>query len=138
MGRHPDGVWVVELAALSKAAWIAHQVAAELGLTLPERGAPSPALVRQRPAISELQAELVRSGRYPLLVVDEVGDNRFEPETANLFFQLVLGQHSRPRPWPMDLPLCARADNLPIRFPCGGHDLGHGGEGCRSTGRART
>jgi hypothetical protein len=97
VGRHPNGVWVVELAAaLSKAAWIAHQVAAEMGLTLPERGAPSPALVRQRPAISELQAELVRSGRYPLLVVDEMGDNRFEPETANLFFQLVLGQHSRP------------------------------------------
>ena len=36
-----------------------------------------------------LQQELVRLGRYPLLVVDEVGYNPFEPEAANLFFQLV-------------------------------------------------
>jgi DNA replication protein DnaC len=36
-----------------------------------------------------LQAELVRLGRYPLLVVDEVGYIPFEPEAANLFFQLV-------------------------------------------------
>jgi hypothetical protein len=36
-----------------------------------------------------LQQELVRLGRYPLLVVDEVGYIPFEPEAANLFFQLV-------------------------------------------------
>ena len=36
-----------------------------------------------------LQGELVRLGRYPLLVVDEVGYIPFEPEAANLFFQLV-------------------------------------------------
>jgi len=36
-----------------------------------------------------LQAELVRLGRYPLLVIDEVGYIPFEPEAANLFFQLV-------------------------------------------------
>jgi DNA replication protein DnaC len=35
-----------------------------------------------------IHAELTRLGRYPLLVVDEVGYIRFEPE-ANLFFQLV-------------------------------------------------
>ena len=37
-----------------------------------------------------LQNELVRLARYPLLVVDEVGYIPFEPEAANLFFQLVL------------------------------------------------
>src|SRR6185312_15162148 len=36
-----------------------------------------------------LQQELVRLGRYPLLVIDEVGYIPFEPEAANLFFQLV-------------------------------------------------
>src|SRR5215212_1508143 len=35
-----------------------------------------------------LQAELARLSRYPLLVVDEVGYIPFEPEAANLFFQL--------------------------------------------------
>src|SRR6202046_3627726 len=37
----------------------------------------------------QLQAELTRLGRYPLIVVDEVGYIPFEPEAANLFFQLV-------------------------------------------------
>ncbi|MFR9802588.1 ATP-binding protein [Pseudonocardia sp. RS010] len=46
-GRHPDGVWLVELAVLSRGDLLAHQVAGALGLTLPERGAPLPALVRQ-------------------------------------------------------------------------------------------
>jgi DNA replication protein DnaC len=32
-----------------------------------------------------LQDELRRLGRYPLLVVDEVGCIPFEPEAANLF-----------------------------------------------------
>ena len=35
------------------------------------------------------QHELLRLGRYPLLVIDEVGYIPFEPEAANLFFQLV-------------------------------------------------
>ena len=36
-----------------------------------------------------LQQELTRLGRYPLLVIDEVGYIPFEPEAANLFFHLV-------------------------------------------------
>jgi DNA replication protein DnaC len=42
-----------------------------------------------------LQAELTRLGRYPLIVVDEVGDIPFEPEAANLFFQLVSARYER-------------------------------------------
>src|SRR5213078_3828823 len=42
-----------------------------------------------------LQTELVRLGRYPLLVVDEVGYIPFEPEAANLFFQLVSARYER-------------------------------------------
>ncbi len=42
-----------------------------------------------------LQAELVRLGRYPLLVVDEVGCIPFESEAANLFFQLVSVRYER-------------------------------------------
>ena len=42
-----------------------------------------------------LQQELVRLGRYPLLVVDEVGYIPFEPEAANLFFQLVSSRYER-------------------------------------------
>ena len=42
-----------------------------------------------------LQAELTRLGRYPLIVVDEVGDIPFEPEAANLFFQLVSSRYER-------------------------------------------
>jgi hypothetical protein len=42
-----------------------------------------------------LQAELVRLGRYPLIVVDEVGYIPFEPEAANLFFQLVSNRYER-------------------------------------------
>src|ERR1700757_2850789 len=40
-------------------------------------------------AAGTLQAELTRLARYPLLVIDEVGYIPFEPEAANLFFQLV-------------------------------------------------
>jgi DNA replication protein DnaC len=36
-----------------------------------------------------------RLGRYPLLVVDEVGYVPFEPEAANLFFQLVSSRYER-------------------------------------------
>ena len=43
----------------------------------------------------QLQAELTRLGRYPLLVVDEVGYIPFEPEAANLFFQLVSSRYER-------------------------------------------
>ena len=42
-----------------------------------------------------LQVELVRLGRYPLLVVDEVGYIPFEAEAANLFFQLVAARYER-------------------------------------------
>jgi DNA replication protein DnaC len=42
-----------------------------------------------------LQAELVKLGRYPLLIVDEVGYILFEPEAANLFFQLVSSRYER-------------------------------------------
>jgi DNA replication protein DnaC len=42
-----------------------------------------------------LQHELIRLGRYPLLVVDEVGYIPFEPEAANLFFQLVSNRYER-------------------------------------------
>ena len=43
----------------------------------------------------KLQDELVRLGRYPLLVIDEVGYIPFEPEAANLFFQLVSSRYER-------------------------------------------
>src|SRR4051812_38759033 len=43
----------------------------------------------------KLQDELVRLGRYPLIVVDEVGYIPFEPEAANLFFQLVSSRYER-------------------------------------------
>jgi len=46
-------------------------------------------------AAGRLQTELVRLGRYPLLVVDEVGYIPFEPEAANLFFQLVSSRYER-------------------------------------------
>ena len=42
-----------------------------------------------------LQTELTRLGRYPLLVVAEVGYIPFEPEAANLFFQLVSSRYER-------------------------------------------
>ena len=42
-----------------------------------------------------LQAELTRLGRYPLIVIDEVGYIPFEAEAANLFFQLVSSRYER-------------------------------------------
>jgi DNA replication protein DnaC len=42
-----------------------------------------------------LHDELRRLGRYPLLVIDEVGYVPFEPEAANLFFQLVAARYER-------------------------------------------
>jgi DNA replication protein DnaC len=49
---------------------------------------------RRRPH-RRLQDELWSLGRYPLLVVDEVGYIRFEPEAANLFFQRVSSRYER-------------------------------------------
>jgi DNA replication protein DnaC len=46
-------------------------------------------------AQGRLQPELTRLGRYPLLVVDEVGYIPFEAEAANLFFQLVSARYER-------------------------------------------
>jgi DNA replication protein DnaC len=42
-----------------------------------------------------LHDELQRLGRYPLLVVDEVGYIPFEADAANLFFQLVSARYER-------------------------------------------
>jgi DNA replication protein DnaC len=42
-----------------------------------------------------LQAELTRLGRYPVLVIDEVGYIPFEAEAANLFFQLISARYER-------------------------------------------
>src|SRR5262245_11746264 len=43
----------------------------------------------------QLQGELIRLGRYPLLIIEEVGYIPFEPEAANLFFQLVSARYER-------------------------------------------
>lgn len=42
-----------------------------------------------------LQQELVKLGRVPLIIVDEVGYIPFEAEAANLFFQLVSSRYER-------------------------------------------
>ncbi len=42
-----------------------------------------------------LQEELVRLGRYPLLVIDEVGYIPFDPEAASLFFALISSHYER-------------------------------------------
>ena len=42
-----------------------------------------------------LQEELTRLARYPLVIIDEVGYIPFEPEAANLFFQLVSSRYER-------------------------------------------
>jgi DNA replication protein DnaC len=39
--------------------------------------------------------ELKRLGRIPLLVIDEIGYLPFEPEAANLFFQLISARYER-------------------------------------------
>ena len=57
------------------------------------RGLGRPA--RRRPPRRAAPAELARLGRYPLLVVDEVGYIPCEPEAANLFFQLVSSRYER-------------------------------------------
>jgi hypothetical protein len=40
-----------------------------------------------------LQDEITKLGRIPLLIIDEVGYIPFEPEAANLFFQLVSARY---------------------------------------------
>lgn len=52
-------------------------------------------LLAQAHHAGKLQAGLVRLGRYPLLIIDEVGYIPFEPEAANLFFQLVSSRYER-------------------------------------------
>jgi DNA replication protein DnaC len=42
-----------------------------------------------------LESELLRLGRIPLLVVDEVGYIPFDPEAANLMFSLVSARYER-------------------------------------------
>jgi DNA replication protein DnaC len=42
-----------------------------------------------------LQTELVKLGRIPLLIIDEVGYIPFEAEAANLFFQLVSSRYEQ-------------------------------------------
>ncbi len=42
-----------------------------------------------------LHEELRRLGRLPLLIIDEVGYVPFEPDAANLFFQLVSARYER-------------------------------------------
>jgi len=42
-----------------------------------------------------LEAELLRLGRIPLLIVDEVGYIPFDPEAANLMFSLVSARYER-------------------------------------------
>jgi DNA replication protein DnaC len=46
-------------------------------------------------AAGRLHDELRRLGRYPLLVIDEVGYIPFEADAANLFFQLVSARYER-------------------------------------------
>jgi DNA replication protein DnaC len=42
-----------------------------------------------------LQDEITKLGRTPLLIIDEVGYIPFEPEAANLFFQLISARYER-------------------------------------------
>ena len=44
---------------------------------------------------NRLHDELRRLGRYPLIVIDEAGYIPFEPEAANLFFQLISARYER-------------------------------------------
>jgi DNA replication protein DnaC len=43
----------------------------------------------------DLEAELKRLGRIPLLVVDEIGYIPFDPEAANLMFSLISARYER-------------------------------------------
>jgi DNA replication protein DnaC len=48
-----------------------------------------------KPTTGRLQQELVRLGRYPLIVIHQVGYIPFEPEAGNLFFQLAPSRYER-------------------------------------------
>ncbi len=43
----------------------------------------------------KLHEELTRLGRYPLIVIDEVGYIPFDAQAANLFFPLVSSRYER-------------------------------------------
>ena len=49
----------------------------------------------QAHAAGRLHQELTRLGRYPLIVIDEVGYIPFDADAANLFFQLVSARYER-------------------------------------------
>jgi DNA replication protein DnaC len=49
--------------------------------------------VAEAHTIAKLHDELTRLGRYPLIVIDEVGYIPFEAEAANLFVQLVSSRY---------------------------------------------
>ena len=55
-------------------------------------GVPRLACVRAHP---KALTELIRLGRIPLLIVDEVGYIPFEADAANLFFQLISSRYER-------------------------------------------
>jgi DNA replication protein DnaC len=59
------------------------------------RPPPSGSPAWPTPTTGRLQDELRRLGRYPLLVIDEVGYIPFEPEAANLFLQLISARYER-------------------------------------------
>jgi IstB-like ATP binding protein len=50
---------------------------------------------RRRPPRRAAASRTAAPGRYPLLVIDEVGYIPFEAEAANLFFQLVSARYER-------------------------------------------
>jgi DNA replication protein DnaC len=53
------------------------------------------ARLAQAHSAGQLQEELRRLGRIPVLIIDEVGYIPFEAEAANLFFQLVPARYER-------------------------------------------
>lgn len=46
-------------------------------------------------AAGNLQAELAKLARIPLVAIDEVGSIPFDPEAANLFFQFISSRYER-------------------------------------------
>ena len=84
-------------------------------------------------SLGRLQAEFVRLGRYPLLVIDEVGYIPFEAEAANLFFQLVSSRYERASicSWvmlvsPMQPATSPMSDSTPAVSPEANRRTGHG------------
>jgi DNA replication protein DnaC len=62
---------------------------------LSHRDARRPGSLARRHRRNPSSFELTRLGRYPLLVIDEVGYIPFDGEAANLFFQLVSARYER-------------------------------------------